>query len=468
MKECHLKSAKEIFKDTGVHVTTDGKVYLGSFIGPDHMKDVFVQGKVDSWLAELEELSSIAVTQPHAAFCAFTHGVVNKWRYLFRTTGQINDSLQPLEEAIRYKFARAVTGRPAFSENEQDMLSLPAKMGGLDLCNPKESAQGEYMNSCIATAPLVQAASRQERAQMHECSAEATTIRNDLKAQKRKCLKEKAEAVRNKASDNMKLAMDLAKEKGASSRLSVLPIDEFGFFLHKGAFRDAVSLRYGWQLPNLPRVCVCGKNQSVDHAFTCPTGGLPTLRHNDIRDLTADLMAEVCNNVCTEPELQPLSGEALQGRSVNCQDGARVDIRAEGFWERSQSAFFDIRVFNPFAPSNRSRSLSVTYQQHERLKRRAYEQRIREVEHGSFTPIVLSATGGMGNAAQVTFKRMVSMLAVKRDQPYSQVMNVVRCMLNFSLLKSQIRCIRGSRSSMGHAVKTPTCMIASEGRVPSI
>ena len=88
------------------------------------------------------------------------------------------------------------------------------------------------------------------------------------------------------------------------------------------------------------------------------------------------------------------------------------------------------------------------------------------MEHGSFTPIVLSATGGMGNAAQVTFKRMVSMLAVKRDQPYSQVMNVVRCMLNFSLLKSQIRCIRGSRSSMGHAVKTPTCMIASEGVSP--
>ena len=81
----------------------------------------------------------------------------------------------------------------------------------------------------------------------------------------------------------------------------------------------AVALRYGWQLPNLPRVYVCGKNQSV-----------PMLRRNDIKDLTADLMAEVCNNVCTELELQPLSGEALQGRSVNCQDGARVDIRAEG------------------------------------------------------------------------------------------------------------------------------------------
>ena len=57
-------------------------------------------------------------------------------------------------------------------------------------------------------------------------------------------------------------------------------------------------------------------------------------------------------------------------------------------------------------------------------------------------PIVLSATGGMASAAQVTFKRMVSMLATKRDQPYSQVMNIVRCMLNFSLIKSQTWCIK--------------------------
>ena len=46
----------------------------------------------------------------------------------------------------------------------------------------------------------------------------------------------KSEAIRDQAQDTMKLAMDLAKEKGASSWLSVLPIDEFGFFLHKGAF----------------------------------------------------------------------------------------------------------------------------------------------------------------------------------------------------------------------------------------
>ena len=64
--------------------------------------------------------------------------VVNKWRYLFRTTGQTEGSLQPLEDAIRYKFAPAVTGRPALSENERDIISLPARIGGLDLYNHKE------------------------------------------------------------------------------------------------------------------------------------------------------------------------------------------------------------------------------------------------------------------------------------------------------------------------------------------
>ena len=42
--------------------------------------------------------------------------------------------------------------------------------------------------------------------------------------------------MRDQASDNIKLAVDLAKEKGASSLLGVLPIEEFGFFLHNGAF----------------------------------------------------------------------------------------------------------------------------------------------------------------------------------------------------------------------------------------
>ena len=55
-------------------------------------------------------------------------------------------------------------------------------------------------------------------------------------------------------------------------------------------------------------------------------------------------------------------------------------------------------MFNPDAPSNRH---PRCYRKHELEKKRHYEQQVREVEHTSFTPLVLSATGGMANEATV-------------------------------------------------------------------
>ena len=91
-------------------------------------------------------------------------------------------------------------------------------------------------------------------------------------------------------------------------------------------------------------------------------------------------VADVLSNVAVEPTLQPLSGERLAHLTSNTEDGARLDVRAQGFWgDRHQSAFFDVRVFNPLAPSNCRSSPTSTYRQHEGLKRRAYEQRVREI-----------------------------------------------------------------------------------------
>ena len=175
------------------------------------------------------------------------------------------------------------------------------------------------------------------------------------------------------------------------------PIQEFGFTLHKSAFQDALALHYNWQIPRVSPTCACGTKFSVEHALSCPRGGFPSIRHNEIRDVTADLLTEVCNDVCIEPDLQPLTGEALTGSSSNTQDGARLDIAANGFWGgRFECTYFDVRVFNPHAPSNRN---SNSYRKHELEKKRRYE-RVREVEHASFTPLVLSATVGMATKPQ--------------------------------------------------------------------
>ena len=53
---------------------------------------------------KVERLLSIAVTQPHAAYTAFTHGLKHKWTYLMITIPNIDDQLQLLEDVIRHKF----------------------------------------------------------------------------------------------------------------------------------------------------------------------------------------------------------------------------------------------------------------------------------------------------------------------------------------------------------------------------
>ena len=134
----------------------------------------------------------------------------------------------------------------------------------------------------------------------------------------------------------------MAQEKGASNWLSCLPLKSHNFVLHKTAFHGAVALHYHWLPSSCPTSCACG------HSFTiepCPKGRFPSLKHNEVRDLTANLLSEVCNNVVIEPHLQPLSGETLQYKTANRDDNARLDIAANGFWGgRFERSYFNVRI----------------------------------------------------------------------------------------------------------------------------
>ena len=196
----------------------------------------------------------------------------------------------------------------------------------------------------------------------------------------------------------------------------------------------------------------------------CHMGGIPTIRHNEIRDITATLLTEICHNVATEPPLQPLTNESFVHRTANTEPNARLDIR---FWNTGQDAFFDVRVFYPNASSNRSMTTTAAYRKHESAKKREYAQRVREVEHGVFTPLVLSATGGMGREAVTFYKRLADGISRKERKEYSVVMGWIRCRLSFAILHSAILCIRGSRSSRHRPVHELNIALAtSEGRVP--
>ena len=99
-------------------------------------------------------------------------------------------------------------------------------------------------------------------------------------------------------------AFKLATERCASNWLTRLVLEKQGFFLSKASFRYALCLRYSWPLKNVPSHCVCGEAFSVQHCFSCPTGGIPAIRHNEVRDITAEKLTEVCSNVKDEPNLE--------------------------------------------------------------------------------------------------------------------------------------------------------------------
>ena len=74
-----------------------------------------------------------------------------------------------------------------------------------------------------------------------------------------------------------------------------------------------------------------------------------------------------------------------------------------------------------------------------------YSERVREVEKGSFEPLVFLTTGGMGPRCTEVVRKLAQKIADKRQESYSDVMNFIRTKLRFSLLRSVLIAIRGER-----------------------
>ena len=73
-----------------------------------------------------------------------------------------------------------------------------------------------------------------------------------------------------------------------------------------------------------------------------------------------------------------------------CDKTSNVEHALSCPFHDGQCAFFDVRVFNPFTHTYRNLPLTTCYRRNEQEKRRAYNQRVREIEHGCFSPVFLS------------------------------------------------------------------------------
>jgi len=127
-------------------------------------------------------------------------------------------------------------------------------------------------------APLVALILQQSQEYSSETKQEQITAKNGARNARKQQEQVTADFLKSQLSTHLQRAIAVSSEKGASSWLSVLPIAEHGFALHKGAFRDALCLRYGWHPSNLPTQCICGKQFTIEHALSCSRGGFPSIR----------------------------------------------------------------------------------------------------------------------------------------------------------------------------------------------
>ena len=94
-----VDEAKRVFVDK-VNITTEGQCHLGAVIVFQEFKDQYCREKVLGWKGELEALSHIATSQPHAAYIVFSKGYKSKLTYFMGTIELFQDYIDPIQQAI--------------------------------------------------------------------------------------------------------------------------------------------------------------------------------------------------------------------------------------------------------------------------------------------------------------------------------------------------------------------------------
>ena len=431
-----------MFENTEITISSTGERHMGAWVGSRAHKEKYVSDKVQKWIEDVEELLRIAKIEPQAAYTCFTKAVSHRWSYVQRTIPDISHLFIPLEESIREKLIPAILGRK-INDVERIIFSLPVRLGGMNLKNPVETSDEEFKASRYITENLAQITYvRQENNFENYDEEDALARVKAAKVMKENELKEKYEQLMTQVSEKDRRNIELAKEKGAAAWLSATLIKSLGFVLNKQEFRDSICLRYGWNIPDTPAYCQCGSKNSIDHTLSCPNGGYTIMRHNGVRDLEAELMREVCRDVKVKPELLPIGEQEMAGIT---SDKARLDVSGVGVWGEHERTFLDIKIFHPNCQSYSNMDIEKAYVHHQNIKKHNYKERVLNVEHGSFTPVIFTTTGGVGPEANKHHKRIAQLMAIKKKGEYSQIISYIRTRLRFNLLKSILVAVRGER-----------------------
>ena len=173
------------------------------------------------------------------------------------------------------KFLPALLRTSSISSMKRLLFCLPARKGGLGLCNPTSLADESYNTSREAVTVLYDAIVDQ-----HGFSHE--DHRKQMSRSRKKhhqIMEEKHEELfgelLNELPPDQVRAVKRINEGSLSAWLTALAIAAENFDLSEVEFRDALSVRYNKNLIASPTFCDgCQSPFTLRHALACKKGGL--------------------------------------------------------------------------------------------------------------------------------------------------------------------------------------------------
>ena len=92
----------------------------------------------------------------NASYSAFTSGYKHKFTYLMRTIENIENFMLLLDKVIKQKLIPALFNDFQISEELRSLIALPCKLGGMDIINPTEIANEEYVTKTLTSLIIQQ------------------------------------------------------------------------------------------------------------------------------------------------------------------------------------------------------------------------------------------------------------------------------------------------------------------------
>ena len=103
---------------------------------------------VNEWISQLKLLSKIAAIEPQSAYCAsFTASFKHNITYSMRTILNICQDLQKLNHYVKRVFIPALIDKHIPNNVERKLLSLPVKLGDIEIVIFTDIAKTECQNS---------------------------------------------------------------------------------------------------------------------------------------------------------------------------------------------------------------------------------------------------------------------------------------------------------------------------------